>query len=166
MSAMAESIHIAVATEADIPDLLAMARHEAEYERMIDQFTATENSLREKLFGPQPAAQALIARADNQAVGFTVFFSTFSTFSATFGLYMEDLFVEEQWRAKGVGRKLLSHLASLDLKGNHTSITWSVFKWNQNAIRFYKSIGGEELKAWDHFSLSGSALQNLANGKS
>src|SRR4051812_35945891 len=166
MSAKGNNIRIAPATAADVPALLRMARHEAEYERMAQSFTATEQRLRETLFAPTPAAEVVLAWDDDneQPVGFALFFTTFSTFSAQRGLFLEDLFVEEPWRGRGVGRQLLAHLATLALDRGCHGITWSVFKWNEQAIRFYRGIGAEQLEAWHHFHLAGDAMKALACG--
>jgi GNAT superfamily N-acetyltransferase len=164
MSSESHNIRIAPATSSDMGALLRMARHEAEYERMTDHFTATEQRLREALFGSAPAAEVLLAwdDDDHEPVGFALFFTTFSTYSAQRGLYLEDLFVEAPWRGRGVGRKLLAHLAALALERGHHGITWSVFKWNDPAIRFYRGTGAEQLDAWHYFHLAGEAMQTLA----
>ena len=104
----------------------------------------------------------MIARVGDEPAGFSVFFPTFSTFSAQCGVYMEDLFVDEKWRGHGVGYKLLAHVAAIALERGCHSVNWSVFKWNESAIGFYRRVGGQQLEAWDHFSLAGEALRNLA----
>ncbi len=149
-------------TDTDIPALWRLANCEAEYERMADSFTATEQTLRAALCAQRPAAEAIIARVGDEPVGFSVFFPTFSTFSAQCGLYMEDLFVEEKWRGHGIGYKLLAHVAAIAIECGYHAVNWSVFKWNENAIGFYRRIGGQQLEAWDHFSLTGEALRDLA----
>ncbi|HVT26912.1 MAG TPA: GNAT family N-acetyltransferase [Lacipirellulaceae bacterium] len=157
-----ESIRITRVTDRDIPALWRMANREAEYERMSDSFTATEQTLKEALCAQRPAAEAIIARVGEEPVGFSVCYPTFSTFSARWGLYMEDLFVEEKWRGHGIGYKLLAHVAAIALERGYHAVNWSVFKWNVSAIGFYHRIGGQRLDAWDHFSLTGEALRDLA----
>jgi GNAT superfamily N-acetyltransferase len=95
-------------------------------------------------------------------VGFAVFFSTFSTFSGQRGLYLEVLFVEPQRRRHGVGRKLLAHVAGVAASRSCHSLNWSVLKWNEPAIQFYRSIGAEPVEDWEGFLLAGEALVRLA----
>ncbi len=155
-------MRIGSVTGADIPSLLRMVRHEAEYEKLTEGFALTEEKLRAALFGPKPAAEVLIAWAGDEPVGFCVFFTTFSTFSGQIGLYMEDLFVEQKVRGQGVGGKIMQRLAQIALERDCHGINWSVLKWNENAIRFYRNIGGQQLEAWNHFSLAGGALHEMA----
>jgi GNAT superfamily N-acetyltransferase len=162
MTQPSQSIVVAPAAEKDMTVLLRMIRREAEFEKLTEGFTATEQGLREGLFSSRPAAQAIIAFDGNDPVGFAIFFTTFSTFQAETGLYLEDLFVEEKWRSKGVGRKLLAHLANEAILRQCNGITWSVLKWNERAVAFYRSIGAEQLEAWHHFHLSKDALTKLA----
>lgn len=162
MKSNSQQIKITAAMERDVSVLLRMIRQEAEYEKLTEGFAATEDRLRATLFAAHPVARAAIAWAGNDAIGFAVFFTTFSTFQAETNLYLEDLFVQEQWRGKGVGRKLLAHVAGLAVESGCRSLNWSVLKWNENAIQFYRSIGGEQLEAWHHFQLAGNALRQLA----
>lgn len=162
MSLELKQIRISPAAEKDTAALLRMVAAEAEYEGLTDNLTATEDRLRAALFGPRPVAEAIVAWASEQPVGFALFFTTFSTFSAQFGLYLEDLFVKEQWRGHGIGRELLAHVAKLAVERDCHSINWSVLKWNEKAIGFYRSLGAEQLEAWHHFHLAGSALKELA----
>jgi GNAT superfamily N-acetyltransferase len=156
------TVVVVPASENDVAALLRMIRHEAEYERLTEGFAATEQKLSQALFGPRPLAEAAIARVADQPVGFAVYFTTFSTFQAQAGIYLEDLFVEEPWRGKGIGRKLLAHVAGVAVVRGCPAIHWGVLKWNEPAIRFYHNIGAEQLDAWHHFHLTGDALRELA----
>jgi GNAT superfamily N-acetyltransferase len=154
-------ISIAPATVDDVPLLLGLITALATYEHLTHRLTATEERLREALFGEPRLAEAIIARAEDEAVGFAVFFTTFSTFAARPGLYLEDLFVEPEWRARGVGRRLLAHVASVAVRRGCHTVSWSVLDWNEPAIRFYRGLGAEPVAGWSSFHLSGDALRRL-----
>jgi GNAT superfamily N-acetyltransferase len=142
---------------------LHMVRKEGEYERLADHVSATEEGLRSALFAAHPAAaEAVLAWAGDEAVGFALYYVTFSTFAARCGLWLEDLFVEESWRGRGVGGKLLAHVAGVAVERGYHSLSWNVLKWNEQAIRFYRDTGAAQLDAWDNFQLAGAALHDLA----
>ena len=150
------------ATERDVPALLRMIRGLAEYERLSHMVVATEAGLRDSLFGPHPAAEAVIGRAGDEAAGFAVFFATYSTFLAQPGLYLEDLYVEPRWRRRGLGRKLLAYVAGVAAARGCGRLDWSVLNWNEPAMRFYRGIGAGPVADWTVFRLSGEALSRLA----
>src|SRR6266540_3167088 len=178
-------IHLRInsATEADIPLILHFIQELANYERLAHEVVATEDRLRDTLFGPHPAAEVLIARvarsdsspvADRAArtdasqsdphepAGFALFFSTYSTFLARPGLYLEDLFVRPHWRGAGIGRALLTHLARLAVQRDCGRLEWAVLDWNEPAIGFYRRLGARPLDDWTTFRLTGDALTTLA----
>jgi GNAT superfamily N-acetyltransferase len=157
-----ESLRIELATERDIPLILEFVRGLAEYERHSDKVEATAERIKETLFGEVPAARALFAYEDTNAVGFAVFFYTFSTFVGRRGLYLEDLFVKPEARGKGVGRALLRRLAKLAKEQNCYRIEWAVLHWNEPAIRFYKGLGAVHMDEWGVYRLSGEELDRLA----
>lgn len=160
---MMNEIRIKQATENDAGALWRMVGRQAEYEKLTEHYTSTEESLRAALFDRKPApAEAIIAWAGDEPVGFAVFFPTFSTASATIAIWLEDLFVEEHWRGKGIGRKLMAEVARIAHERGYHSVNWSVLKWNEPAIGFYRRIGGEQLNAWHYFQLTGNALASLA----
>jgi GNAT superfamily N-acetyltransferase len=125
--------------------------------------TATEAQLRESLFGPRPAAEVLIGYAERQPAGFAVFFQNFSTFLGRPGIYLEDLYVVPEWRGRGLGRRLLSHLAAIALARGCGRVEWAVLDWNDPAIRFYKSLGARSMDDWTIFRVTGHALERLAS---
>src|SRR5580704_11255931 len=122
---------ISTATERDLPVILDLIRELAEYERLSGEVTATEQKLRDTLFGAQPAAEVLLATVDGETVGFAVFFTNYSTFLAKPGIYLEDLFVKPHARGKGIGKALLARLAGIALERDCGRIDWSVLDWNE-----------------------------------
>jgi GNAT superfamily N-acetyltransferase len=157
-----ESLRIETATERDIPLILEFVRGLAEYEKHLDKVKATEERIRKTIFGAEPAAQVLFAYENDNAVGFAVFFYTYSTFEGLPGLYLEDLFVKPEARGKGVGRALLRFLARLAKEKNCWRIEWAVLHWNESAIGFYKSLGAVPMDEWEVYRLSGDELDRLA----
>jgi GNAT superfamily N-acetyltransferase len=150
------------ATEADVPLILQLIKALAEYERLGHEVVATEATVRESFFGPAPHAQAVIARIGADAVGFAIWFSTYSTFLSRPGIYLEDLFVLPEWRGKGVGRALLRHLARIAVDRGCGRIEWSVLDWNESAIRFYRGLGASPMDEWTVYRLTGDAINRLA----
>src|SRR3954465_10364512 len=135
------SISVRPASIDDVPSLLRFIGSLAEYEKLSHLMTATEADLREHLFGAHRAAEALIGSLDNQPGGFALFFTTFSTFLAKPGIWLEDLFVMPDHRSRGVGRALLRAVANLAIERNCGRLEWSVLDWNQPAIDFYHRAG-------------------------
>jgi len=151
------------ATVADIPQLLQFIRGLAEYEKLLHEVEATEQSLRTSLFpesGP-PAAECVLAVLDDTPAGFALFFSNYSTFLARRGLYLEDLFVVPELRGRGVGKALLLHVASLANARGCGRMEWTVLDWNQPAIDFYESIGARRLREWQICRLTGATLERF-----
>ena len=157
-----DDITISPASEADVPVILQMIKGLAEYERLSHQVVATEDSLRETLFGPRPAAEVVLAYDDREPIGFALFFHNYSTFMARPGLYLEDLFVVPSWRGRGVGRRLLTHLASVAVERRCGRMEWAVLDWNESAIGFYTRLGASLLEDWRICRLTGDALVRAA----
>lgn len=147
---------------ADTPLILAFIRELATYEHLAHEVVVTEEALREHLFGERPAAEAVIGEWDGEPVAFAIFFHNFSTFLGRPGLYLEDLYVRPAMRGRGIGRKMLAHLAQLALERGCGRFEWSVLNWNEPAIRFYRSIGAEPMDTWTVQRLTGDALERLA----
>jgi GNAT superfamily N-acetyltransferase len=157
-----ERLRIIPATANDTAVILRMIKGLAEYEKLSDRVTATETSLREQLFGATPAAEVCLAFVGEQPVGFAVFHGTFSTFACRPGIYLEDVYVEPQWRSRGVGHRLLAHVASIGAARGCQSMNWAVLPWNEPAIRFYRRLGAEKVTEWDGFRIDGEAFGRLA----
>lgn len=158
------TFRIVSATEDDVPLVLRLIKGLAEYEKMSPDVVATEEGLRDALFGSRPAAEVVIGYEGDQPVGFALFFQNFSTFQGRPGLYLEDLFVIPDRRGRGYGRRLLQHLARTAVDRNYRRIEWTVLDWNEPAISFYKSLGARSMDDWTLFRLTGEALGQLAEG--
>ena len=159
---MTETIQIRPATERDAAIVLEMIQALADYEKLAHAVRATEQTIRESLWGPQPAAEVIIATVAGRPAGFALFFHNYSTFLAQRGLYLEDLFVKPEYRGHGVGRALLTWLARIAVERNCGRFEWSVLDWNQPAIDFYKRLGAVPLSEWTVFRVTGDALTRLA----
>ena len=153
------------ATPADIPLILSFIKELAHYEKLSHAVVATEELLNEHLFGKSPKAEVVLAYYGGQAVGFALFFHNFSTFVGRPGLYLEDLFVRESMRGKGIGKALLIHLAGIAVDRNCGRFEWAVLDWNAPAIEFYKSLGAAPIDDWTIFRVDGDALRKLARLK-
>ena len=159
------SLRILRAGPRDVADLHALIRSLAEYERLTPICTSTEADLADALFGPHPAAEALIARVDANpeiCAGFALFFHTYSTFLGRRSLWLEDLFVRPEYRGSGLGRRFLAALAALAGERNCGRFEWAVLDWNEPAIRFYRSLGASVLPDWRIARVTGDALARLA----
>lgn len=156
-----EGLTIAPARESDIPLILDFVRKLAEYERLSTEVIADEGALRESLFGPRPAAEALLAWWAAEPVGFAVYFHSFSTFVGRPGIYLEDLFVLPEFRGRGIGKAVLVYLAKIARDRNCARLEWAVLDWNQPAIDFYRSLGAVPLQDWTVFRLTESKLDQI-----
>jgi GNAT superfamily N-acetyltransferase len=162
MSEATPDVRIEPATPADIPTILQMIKALAQYEKLAADVVATEDGLRQALFGARRYAEVVFGCIGAKPVGFALFFHNFSTFRGAPGVYLEDLFVEPEWRRKGVGRKLLAHLAGVAVERRCHRLEWSVLDWNDSAIAFYRRAGARLLDDWRTFRLTGDALRALA----
>ncbi len=149
-----DHVRIRPAQPGDETRILELIRELADYERLAHEVTATPGLLAEHLFGEAAVAGALLAESEGEAVGLALYFRNFSTFLARPGLYLEDLFVREPWRGKGIGRALLRQVAELARKRGYGRMEWSVLDWNQPAIDFYESLGAEAMSEWTVYRLS------------
>lgn len=135
----------------------------AEYEKLTHQLELTPDKLRAQLFGPRPAAEALVAEAPGgELLGFALYFTNFSTFLCKPGLYLEDLFVVPQARRNGIGRALLTALARIANEREYGRVEWSVLDWNESAQQFYRELGASILPDWRICRLTGDALARFA----
>ena len=156
------TLRIERATERDVPLILQLIKGLAEYEKLADAVSATEDALRQSLFGPRPAAEVVIGYAGDEPVGFALFFHNYSTFLAKPGLYLEDLFVRPAARGAGVGGALMAACAKLCVERNYGRFEWSVLDWNEPALKFYRSLGAVPMAEWTVQRLTGAPLAALA----
>lgn len=152
------------ATVADVPLILRFIRELAAYERLAHEVVATEDGLRDTLFGARPHAEVVIAEEGGEPAGFALFFHNYSTFLGRPGIYLEDLYVRPEMRGKGTGRALLAHLARLAVERGCGRLEWWVLDWNEPAIRFYRTLGARPMDDWTVFRVDGDALERLAGG--
>lgn len=155
-------LRIGAATIEDVPLILSFIKELAEFERLSHAVVATENGLRDSLFGCHPKAEVVICYAGDAPAGFALFFHNYSTFLGQAGIYLEDLYVRPEMRGRGAGRLLLAHLARLAVERGCGRIEWAVLDWNEPAIKFYRSLGAAPMDEWTTFRLTGEALHNLA----
>jgi GNAT superfamily N-acetyltransferase len=156
-------LNIERATERDIPAIVRLVRQLAEYEKLEHAMVSREDDFRQALFGPQRNVDALMAFADDAAVGMALYFYNFSTFQGRRGIYLEDIYVEPEYRGRGIGSALLKRLARVAKEENCARMEWSVLTWNQPSIDFYHRLGAVTLDDWRIFRLTGEALDRLSN---
>src|SRR3954453_19512770 len=150
------------ASVADVPAILACIRGLAEYERLAHECLATESGLRDTLFGAEPAAEVVLATRGSETAGFALWFRSYSTFLARPGIFLEDLFVFPEYRRRGIGKRLLVHLARTAVERGYGRVEWAVLDCNVDALRFYKSLGAVPMEEWTTCRLAGDALPALA----
>ena len=160
---MNDEIRVVNATAADVPLILAMIRGLADYEKLSHEVTATEERLRDTLFGVRRGADVLLAYTGEECTGFALFFPNYSTFLAKPGIYLEDLYVKPEWRGKGIGRVLLSRVAAIARERDCGRLEWEVLDWNEPSIAFYKSLGAVPMDEWTKYRVTGEALEKLAS---
>lgn len=153
---------IRAATPADVSLILAFIRALATYERAPDAVEATEEALLRDGFGPQPFFRCLIAEQDGHPAGFALFFFNYSTWMGKPGIYLEDIFVEPEFRGQGIGKALLRQVAAIALENHCSRLQWEVLDWNTPAIDFYRAMGAEFLDEWRNVRIGGEALERLA----
>ena len=152
---------IRFATENDCALILHFIRDLAEYEKMTDQVVASEELLREWIFEKQKA-EVLFVCEEGQELGFALFFHNFSTFLGRAGIYLEDLFVLQEYRGKGYGKALLKKLAQIAVERGCGRLEWSCLDWNNPSIDFYRSLGAIPMDDWTTYRLTGETLKKLS----
>ncbi|MDR0656643.1 MAG: GNAT family N-acetyltransferase [Treponema sp.] len=149
------------AEEEDIPLILEFIRGLAEYEHLLDQVIATEESIGRYVFR-EKMVEVIIAEYDNVPAGFALFFHNFSTFLGKPGIFVEDIFVKPELRSKGIGKALLSFIARIGLERDIGRLEWNCLEWNESSKQFYKSLGARQMQEWTIFRVTGGAVKNLA----
>lgn len=154
-------VTIRPATAQDVALILRFIRDLAEYEKLLHEVVATEDILRDTLFGSQPVAQVLIGEIDGTPAGFALYFYNYSTFLGRPGIYLEDLFVSPESRGSGLGKALLLHLAVKAYDEGCGRLDWAVLDWNTPSIDFYLSLGAQPQEGWTGYRLDREALKQL-----
>jgi GNAT superfamily N-acetyltransferase len=152
------------AMPADVSDVLRLVRGLADYEHLLHEVVITESDLHAALFGLRPLAYAQLAEAEGRAVGLALWYRTFSTFCGRPDIFLEDLFVEPQFRGRGIGLALLRYLAQRAVADQCRRVEWRVLNWNAPSIAFYESLGATPMADWHVRRLEGDALAALAQG--
>lgn len=158
-----EGLQLRLATQADVPQILQFIQALAEYEKLSSEVVADEAKLQQTLFGDKAFAEVVLADYQGQPAGFALFFHNYSTFLAKPGIYLEDLFVDPALRGKGIGKALITYLATLAVARDCGRLEWSVLDWNQPAIDFYQSLGAVMLHDWRINRVTGDTLQRMAS---
>jgi len=157
------SLEIRKAVESDAATILELINGLADYEELSGMVTATEEQIRKTLFSDQPYAHCFLAFWQGKPVAYALYFFNFSTFLAKPGLYLEDLFVQPDWRGKGIGKDLLLTLAREAKAKNCGRMEWMALDWNTRAHDFYRSLGADMLEEWKLFRATGESLDKLAS---
>ena len=149
------------ARETDVEAIVGLIRELAEFEQLAHLLEVTPERLRPQLFGPKPVIEAMVAERGGEVVAFALWFTSFSTFLAKPGLWLEDLYVRPAHRGAGIGEAMLRHLAALAVQRGYGRFEWSVLDWNENAIRFYRRMGATVMPDWRICRVTGEALAQL-----
>ena len=145
----------------DTPLILQFIRKLADYEKMSDEVVADEETLESWIFDKQKA-EVIFALEDGKEIGFALFFHNFSTFLGRAGIYLEDLYVEPEYRGKGYGKALLKKLAEIAVQRGCVRLEWWCLDWNKPSIDFYLSLGAQPMSDWTVYRITGDTLKNLA----
>ncbi len=160
---MDNEFSIRPAVPADAPEIVRLIKELAEYEKLAHMAVGTPQMVSDALFGARPAAEAVMAMRGGRAVGFALYFTTFSTFLCKPGLYLEDLFVEPAHRGFGIGKALLAHLAALAVERGCGRLEWRVLDWNTPSIKFYESLGAKLMPEWELVRMTAPEFSALAS---
>lgn len=156
------TLTIRPAAPADVPQILQFVRDLATYEKAPESVVATEAQIDAALFGPKPAAEALVAELDGERVGFALFYTSFSTWTGTPGFWLDDLYVRPEARGSGAGKALLTRIAALAEARGYSRFEWWVLDWNTPSIGFYHALGARSMDEWTVMRLEGEALAHVA----
>lgn len=146
----------------DVAAIVGLIQELAAFENLTHLVETTEEKLRPHLFGEKPVVEALVGEIDGEPVGFALFFTNFSTFLSKPGLYLEDLYVRPAHRRSGLGKALLNRLAQLAVARGYGRFEWTVLDWNEDAIRFYETMGASVLPEWRICRMTGEALKKFS----
>ena len=156
------SITIRSANAEDVPQIFQFICDLAEYEKALHEVKCTPQSLVGSLFGPGTVAYTLVVEENGRSIGYAIYFFNYSTWLAAKGLYLEDLYVDPEFRGKGAGIKLMKHLAKEAIAQGCRRFEWSVLDWNTPSIEFYEAIGAKSLNKWLGYRMEGESLAKFA----
>ena len=157
-------LEIRPATEADAELLFDLILELADYEKMADEVAGDAEVLRRSLFEQRAAEALLLETQDGEAVGYAIFFTTFSTFECRSGIWLEDVYVRPEHRRGGIGLAVMEHLARLALERGHVRLEWCALEWNEPALNFYEGIGARRLDDWRMLRLERDGIERLVGG--
>lgn len=155
------TLQIRPANPDDAPTIHGFIQGLADYERAPDAVEATPGQLAQQLASDVPPFECLLAEQDGVALGFALFFPTYSTWKGLQSLYLEDLFVPPEHRGRGIGKALLKRVAQIAVERGCGRLEWAVLDWNEPAIRFYEILGAEAQSEWVTYRVTGNALARL-----
>jgi GNAT superfamily N-acetyltransferase len=160
----ANDLQIRPATEEDAQILFDLIMELAEYEKLADKVAGDPEVLRRSLFEEKAAEALLLETPDGEAIGYAIFFTTFSTFECRSGIWLEDVYVRPEHRRGGIGRAVMEHLAHLADERGHVRLEWVALDWNEPALNFYEKLGARRLDDWIIHRLEGEGITRLARG--
>jgi GNAT superfamily N-acetyltransferase len=156
-------LKIRPAKREEVGDVLQLIQDLATYEKAPDQVEASEDDLLNTIFAKEPRVFCDLVEVDGQIAGMAIWFLNYSTWQAKHGIYLEDLYIKPEFRARGYGKALLKHLAQICDREGYGRLQWWVLDWNSPAIEFYRSFGAEAMDEWTVYRTSGQALKDLGN---
>jgi GNAT superfamily N-acetyltransferase len=156
-------MQIRLAIPTDVEDIHRLIYELAVYEKAPEQMVATIDQINGSLFSDKPVASCHVAEVDGKIVGIALWFLNYSTWLGKPGIYLEDLFVQPEYRGHGIGKGFMKTLAQLCIERGYERFQWWVLDWNEPSIEFYKSLGAVPMDEWTVFRLSGGALKKFAN---
>jgi GNAT superfamily N-acetyltransferase len=160
-----KNLVIRAAERRDVPSILALIRGLAEFEKLSHEVVATEEILERSLFDGRKVAEVLLAELDDRAVGFALFFHSFSTFLGKPGIYLEDLFILPEFRNQNIGFRLLREVARVAKARECGRLEWSVLDWNSRALSFYHRLGAKPMSEWTVQRMTEPEFHALADRK-
>lgn len=160
----ANDVQIRPVTEVDVPLVFDLILELAEYEKLADKVAGDPEVLRRSLFEEKAAEALLLETGEGEAVGYAIFFTTFSTFECRSGIWLEDVYVRPEHRRGGIGRAVMEHLAQLAQQRGHVRLEWVALDWNEPALNFYEGLGAKRLDDWIIHRLERDGIKRLAAG--
>jgi GNAT superfamily N-acetyltransferase len=156
-------LKIRPAKREEVGEVLQLIQDLATYEKAPDQVEASRDDLLNTIFAKEPRVFCDLVEVDGQIAGMAIWFLNYSTWQAKHGIYLEDLYIKPEFRARGYGKALLKHLAQICDKEGYGRLQWWVLDWNSPAIEFYRSFGAEAMDEWTVYRTSGQALKDLGD---